>query len=210
MEEKEELKYKVIKTGSTGNAVLIEDMLFDCGIPFRELKEYLYGVKYLFITHRHSDHLKLTTFRTILKKFPRIKVIANWDIACKVPVGILVGDNTTINLPDRKIISFACIHNVPTHGFVVDFNNKTIIYATDTSSLENAPKIKYDYLFIESNHDENKINQVMLNGRKKYGYDVFSNAKRHLSTQQAKAFYYMNRRDEKSKWIELHQSHRFY
>ena len=48
------VNYKVISTGSKGNAVVVGDMLFDCGIPFSRLKEHLYDVKYLFITHRHT------------------------------------------------------------------------------------------------------------------------------------------------------------
>ena len=43
-----DLKYEIVKSGSRGNCVIIEDMMFDCGIPYRDLEEYLYKIKYLF------------------------------------------------------------------------------------------------------------------------------------------------------------------
>lgn len=183
-------------------------MLFDIGVPYKEIREYLYDIKYLFITHTHSDHIKLTTYRTLRKEFPKIKVIGNWEVASKVGVDIIIGDTTKLELDNRNVEVFPCVHNVACHGFIIQMNNKNIIYATDTSSLEHAPKIKYDYMFIESNHDENKLQQIM--GKNKYGYDVWSSSKRHLSTQDSKAFYYMNRKSKESLWIELHKSERFY
>ena len=38
-------KVKVISTGSKGNAVLLNDeILIDCGVPFRELEPYCKGL----------------------------------------------------------------------------------------------------------------------------------------------------------------------
>ena len=42
-----EVSYKVIGSGSKGNCVVIGDVMFDCGLPFKKLKDHLYGVKYL-------------------------------------------------------------------------------------------------------------------------------------------------------------------
>lgn len=204
------LNYKIISSGSSGNAVIIEDMLFDCGVPFSRFGKELYKIKYLLITHAHSDHLNVKTFQQIKKKFPRIITIGNYEVSYKVAIDEIVGDVTTKEFKDRTIKSFLCPHDVACHGFAVIEKNKNIIYATDTSSLENAPKFKYDYLFIESNHDENKIKAIRNNSVKLYGYDAWKGAMRHLSTQKSKAFYYMNRKNIDSKWIELHKSKRFY
>ena len=65
------MKYEIIATGSKGNAVLINDILVDCGIPFKRLKPYLYEVNTLLITHEHSDHVKATTLRAIKKHFSK-------------------------------------------------------------------------------------------------------------------------------------------
>lgn len=203
------IDYKILKSGSSGNCVIIEDMMFDCSIAFNKIKDQLYNIKYLFITHRHADHLKLNTYTKIREQYPRIKTIANYDVAGLVPVDFIVGDETQYQFKDRMIKAFKCIHNVPTSGFVVEQNDKALIYATDTASLENAPKQKYDYLFIESNHDEKKIEEIR-NQSAKYGYNAWGSAMRHLSTKKSMEFYYLNRRNKESLWVELHKSKRFY
>ena len=82
------------------------------------------------------------------------------------------------------------------------------------SSLDNIldalPLTKFDYFFIESNHDERKIEMIREGSYSKYGYDAYGGAKRHLSTQQCKAFFYMKRRNKQAELIELHKSSRFY
>lgn len=181
--------------------------MIDCGVTYHKIEDRLYDIKYLLITHTHTDHLKVVTYNRIRKHFPRIKTIANWQVAAKVDVDRVVGDETIIKLKDRTIRSFPCVHDVVTHGFVIFKGDTSIIYATDTASLEHAPKAKYDMLFLESNHDEKKLDMIR-NGD--WGYDAWKGAMRHLSTQKSKAFYYMNRKDTHSEWIELHKSKRFY
>lgn len=204
------LHYEIIASGSSGNCVIIGDMMFDCGVAYNKIRKYLYNIKYVIITHVHCDHLNLTTLEKIRKEFPRIEFIANYDVGQRTFIHHLVGDETILALKDRVIKSFPCIHDVPTHGFVINMRDLNIIYVTDTSNLDHAPSGKYDYLFIESNHCENKIAAIQNNAEQKYGYDAWENAMRHLSTQKSKAFYYINRKNENSKWIELHKSSRFY
>ena len=120
----------------------------------------------------------------------------------------ILSTEISYKIGEMEVFPFECVHDVITTGYVFKISDNTIIYATDTSTLENAPDIKYDYFFIESNHDEKKIELIMND--KSYKYDVFQNAKRHLSTQKAKAFYYTHRKDKDSKFIELHKSERFY
>lgn len=206
------IKYKIIASGSKGNSVIINDILIDCGLPYNKLKDYLKDIKYLFITHKHSDHLNKSTLKSIKSKWGHIKIYSNYDVAMEIGIKTLnkiLSTEISYEIGNMIVSPFKCIHDVETFGYVFQIGEVNIIYATDTNSLENAPKIKYDYLFIESNHDEVKINQAMNNTRK-YGYDVFQSAKRHLSTQQAKGFYYTNRRNKNSEFIELHKSERFY
>lgn len=204
------MNYNIIGTGSSGNAVIVDDMLFDVGLPYGKIGPHLEGIKYIFITHRHTDHLKMSTVKFIKREYPKIIWIGSWDVASRVILDYTIGDTTVLKFKDRKVKCFPCVHDVPCHGYVVERKGSRIIYATDTASLEHAPKLKYDYMFIESNHDENKIRAIMGKAKKLYGYDAWENAMRHLSTQKSKAFYYLNRRNKDSKWIELHQSKRFY
>ena len=200
------IDYTVIASGSRGNAVLIEDVLVDIGVPFKALKEYLYNVKYIIIKHIHSDHLRLATYKKIKQLFPNIVFIANWEVASKVEIDYLVNAGYPLTVGEYTFAPFELIHDVLCYGYTWEVNDKRIIYATDTHSLKNAPDAKYDYMFLESNYDPNKIKMV----KPTRGYDARLSALRHLSTFDSKQFYYTHRRDENSEWIELHKSSRFY
>ncbi len=209
------LEYEVVKSGSSGNCVVIENIMIDCGIAYTQIREYLYGVDYLIITHIHGDHLKDTTYKKIRKFFPNITTISNWQVSQKlngdVDVVIDWGESETVG--EYTFESFEAIHDVVNSGYVFSIEKEgeqyEIIYCTDSRDFSNAPDKEYDYMFLESNHDENIINAIK-NPRKKYGYDVVKNAGRHCSTQKCLGFYYMHRKHEDSELIELHKSERFY
>jgi L-ascorbate metabolism protein UlaG (beta-lactamase superfamily) len=202
------MNYKIISSGSKGNCVIINDVMVDCGVPFSKIKDDLYGIKYLIITHCHSDHLNVKTLHRIMSKHPRIKIIGNYEVHSAWHCNIIANAYYPVEVGPYTFFPFECEHDVLCYGYCWTFEDQEIIYATDTSTLDNAPKKKYDYLFIESNHCEFKLEAAR--GEKRGGYDPYLSGKRHLSTQQAKAFYYMHRRNPESKFIELHQSNRFY
>jgi phosphoribosyl 1,2-cyclic phosphodiesterase len=203
------MEYKVISTGSKGNCVVVGgDVMIDCGISFNKIKEDLYGIKYLIITHTHTDHLNTKTLQQIASIFPRICIIGNYEVHSIYNCNIIANAGFEIETDDYTFYPFELSHDVLCYGYTWTKEGKEIIYATDTSTLENAPEKKYDYFFIESNHDEEKL--AAVKNEKKGTYSPFASGKRHLSTQQAKAFYFMHRRDQESKLIELHQSARFY
>lgn len=189
--------------------MIINDVMVDCGVPFKVIKEHLYDVKYLLLTHIHSDHIRETTLNNIKKLFPRIKIIGNHEVHQLFGVNIIANTSFPIETDDYCFLPFECEHDVLTYGFTWEYEGKSIIYATDTSTMENAPDDKFDYIFLESNHDEKKVELIRFNA-KRYGYNAYAGAKRHLSTQDAKAFYYTHRKSKDSKFIELHQSERFY
>jgi phosphoribosyl 1,2-cyclic phosphodiesterase len=203
------LKYKILSSGSQGNCVIINgDIMFDCGIPYKKMKNDLYDVKYLIITHVHTDHLKLETLLQIMRNFPRIQIIGNYEVHQAAMVNHIANAGHDIKTEDYIFTPFECFHDVLTYGYTFQIGEDRIIYCTDTSSLENAPKDQYDYFFLESNHDEAKLEQAR--NQKKGRYDPYMSGKRHLSTQAAKAFYYTYRRSKDSELIELHKSSRFY
>lgn len=204
-----ELDYKIIATGSTGNAVRIENLMFDCGIPFKEMKEELYKVDSLFITHSHSDHVKEATLKAIRKEFPRIKVYGNANVAYQFDVDVVVGTAPVKLKRNRTVIPFDGVHDVPVTGYLVKMKDINLLYMTDTAKVELPEDIPLDYVFLESNYDETKLRQLAKQYRRR-GYNPMESSLRHLSTQKCKEFYYVHRRDKDSKLIELHQSHRFY
>ena len=205
----EELDYHIIASGSTGNAVRIENIMFDCGIPFAKMKEDLYLVDSLMITHSHSDHIKPATLARIRKEFPRISVFANADVAYQYDVDQVVGTSRFRLTKGRTVLPVAGVHDVPVTGYVVSMKGINFLYMTDTSRVEVPEDIPLDYVFLESNFDERKLaEQSRLYKRR--GYDPYESVFRHLSTQKCKEFYYLHRRSSGSVLVELHKSHRFY
>jgi len=204
-----ELDYNIIATGSTGNAVRIENMMFDCGIPYKDMKEELYKVDSLFITHSHSDHVKPATLAAIHKDFPRIKVYANANVAYQYDVDVVVGTAKIKLKKNRVVIPFDGVHDVPVTGYIIQMKGMNILYMTDTSIIKMPEDLPLDYVFLESNYDETKL-RTMAKQYRRRGYNPLESSLRHLSTQKCKEFYFVHRRNKDSKLIELHMSHRFY
>lgn len=202
--------HEIISTGSKGNCVVINNVMIDCGVPFKQIKDYLYDIKYLLITHIHSDHVRVGTLEAIKKLFPKITIIGNHEVHQTFGVHIIANTTFPIETDDYIFKPFECVHDVLTYGYTWEFEGLSILYATDTSSMENAPDEKFDFIFIESNHCENKVEMILKHPRNEFGYNAYAGAKRHLSTQQSRAFYYTHRRNKDSQFIELHQSSRFY
>jgi ribonuclease BN (tRNA processing enzyme) len=203
------MNYKILSSSSKGNCVIINDVMVDCGLPFNKIRDYLYDIKYLLITHIHSDHLNKITLQRIMSKFPTIKIIGNYEVRQAFFVHEIANAGFEIVTEDYIFHPFECDHDVLTYGYVWETKDfEEIIYVTDTATLKNAPDQKYDYFFIESNHDEKKLKDAI--NEYKGAYSPFLSGKRHLSTQQARAFFYLHRRSKESHFIELHKSARFY
>lgn len=204
-----DLDYEIIGTGSSGNCVRIGHVLIDCGLSYKKIEHALPKVDTLLITHSHQDHLKENTYISIKKHFPRIKTYGNYDIAYRVPVDNIIGENRfKIKRRNTYITPITGVHDVPVTYFYIEMNGMDIFYATDTSEVHTANDEKYDYIFCESNYDQKKLEQVYMQYAK-HGYDPYANAMRHLSYQKCMAFYFLNRKSKDSVLVELHQSKRF-
>lgn len=200
------LDYEIIASGSKGNCVKIEDVMVDIGVSFKRVKEQLYETNYLIITHIHSDHLNIPTVKKIKQFFPHIEIIGNWEVAQKIEVNHLINAGYQVYTDDYTFNAFELSHDVLCYGYFWNMKGKSIIYATDTNNMRKAPDEKFDYIFIESNYNPNKIKMA----KSTKGYDPKLSALRHLSTFDSKEFYFTHRRNKESKWIELHKSERFY
>lgn len=202
-----ELDYHIIGSGSRGNAVRIEDIMIDCGMPYRDMKEELNKCRLLFITHKHGDHIRRETLGRIKKHHKQIKIAGNYQVAELHGVDIITGVKP-LSTKKWKMAPFEVPHNVLCQGIVINFKTGIdVIYVTDSAGTKTWPDEKFDYLFIESNHDDTKLRMADKN---RYGYDYISGAKRHTSYQESKAYYYLHRKGRESEWIELHKSERFY
>lgn len=204
------MNYEIIATGSKGNSVIIEDIMIDCGVPFQKIKDKLYDVRVLLLTHIHSDHVNPRTLSSINRLFPHIEIFGNYEVCQQFPDNDIriINAGYEFKAGHYDMMPFECLHDVLTYGFTWRIGEKLVLYATDTCSMEFAPVDKYDAIFIESNHDEKKLEMAMNNV--KGGYNPYVSGKRHLSTQMARQFYYVNRKDRDALFVELHQSGRFY
>ena len=203
------LDYTIIGSGSTGNAVRIGNIMIDCGMPFNAMRDELYKCNTLLITHVHTDHIKDSTFRKILSEFPRIKTFSNPTVAYKYHINEVISSTPFLTPSGIEITPYIGSHDTEVSYFSWALDGQEILYATDTCIVENPNGIKYDWLFLESNYDEQKLNAMAKQYANRH-YDPWVSSHRHLSTQQSKAFYYCNRRGPESHWIELHKSGRFY
>jgi phosphoribosyl 1,2-cyclic phosphodiesterase len=167
----------IVHTGSKGNCVIIDKkIMIDVGRSYRELEPLLSDMEVIFVTHRHGDHLNPAVINQMTKKMPwkvNGNLYMNKDVLEKVkshknltnlifPSDHIIDSNTTLNLViDNKKYSFCTFnlyHDVPNQGFVITNElGEKLIYATDTSSLQDAPNEKYDYILIEGNYDEDKL-----------------------------------------------------
>ena len=173
-------KVDIIGTGSTGNAVVIDDkLLIDCGLTFDKLGDKVMGIEHIFITHRHGDHIKVPTLSKIYKDRP-------WVL----------------------LETFKLYHDVPNQGFVItNEDGETLLFATDTNSMISAPRRKYDYLVVEGNYDEDKVVEASLSDDDITAMRAQRNL-RHLSVQSFENFVRAHSKED-SVIYQLHESDTF-
>lgn len=219
----------IISTGSKGNSLIIDNkIMIDAGLSYKHIGQYLETVDKILITHRHGDHINIPAIRKLhkLKPWKLQKAIhCNRDVADKieqshntkfdfiVPNSQIIDDDSHIiyesNGDIYEIDTFKCIHDVENQGFVITKNyTTTLLFATDTSTIDFAPdNIKYDYIILEGNYDEDRLNDVMENGSNDEAFRAMRNL-RHLSIQQFNDF--INKNSHSDTFVkQLHESEMF-
>ena len=192
------MKFSVLASGSKGNATYVNvgghRILIDVGITFKDLDARLNGIGVsiesidtLLLTHSHSDHTKgLMTFYK--KVNPTIymsdKTYSELDILDIDYIGI----KNEFNIDDINIKTIILSHDVACYGYIITYNNNSLVYITDTGYINERyiEKLKNKNIYIfESNHDI----EMNLKSRKplKYRMRVVSDIG-HLSNSQA-AYY---------------------
>lgn len=221
------MNYDVAFSGSSGNAVRINDILFDIGISYKDKKmqELIDECNTIFVSHKHGDHLNLTTYKYLCEYYPLTKIYVNEQtkdfIVNATPRynhsnlhvfhdrdQILVGD-TEIDIyqtkHERPAISTAYKGILP--------NLDEFVFATDFYDFNDLPQDKSDYFFIEANHDENYkwyLKEIERLGGQKLESWILKSTGRHTTKQDALRYYQEHRRSKSSKFIPLHKSSRFY
>ena len=190
------MNYKIIDSGSSGNAVIVEDtILIDCGVSFKKLTPHYKNFKIVLLTHIHQDHFNKTTIKRLAKERPTLrfacgKHLVNELLNCDVnPLNIdILEPNNTYDYKHILISPVELNHDVENFGYKLFIEDKKILYATDTCELNFEAK-DYDLYFIEANHEEEEINQRI---ELKESNNQYCHEKRvkytHLSKEKCHAF----------------------
>lgn len=210
------MTYDILATGSSGNAVVINgEILIDCGVPMKKLREsgYIKSLKLVLLTHFHGDHFNPATVRALHQERPALRwVCCKWMALRLLEAGV---DKRAIILikPDRWYQCGFCIqfkaeiipHDVENCGYHLKLDYETAFYATDTSTLDHIEAKNYDYYLIEANHTRAEIEARIEDklARGEFAYEVRA-ARNHLSREQALEWLAQNA-GPNSKYVFLHQ-----
>ena len=201
--------YKVIASGSTGNAVLYHgSILVDCGVPYATIEPYLNDIQIVLLTHEHADHFNPSTIMKLVENRPTMR------IGCGPWMAEILGGFKNVDVLNPGIIndyntftivSIRLYHDVPNCGWRIFKDGTKIFHATDSGHLEGVEAPGYDLYAIESNYNEETIDAEIaaIEARGEFAYQkgVMNS---HISEQQADDFIYRNRADH-SQILRLHE-----
>lgn len=181
--------YKIINTGSDGNCIIInENIMLDCGLSYTKIKKYIKHIKFIFISHKHSDHFNKTTFKRIIFEHPNIKfIVGEYMVEELVKIGAKPKNIWALQLDNWYDIGFCKVkmdmlfHDVPNNCLHIWFyNDDKILYATDTSKINHVTAKNYTHYFIEANYETKEELQEKI--KKEHEEGKFSHYERVLVT----------------------------
>ncbi len=212
------MTYNIIATGSTGNAVTINDeILIDCGVPFKTLEPYIKSLKLVLLTHVHGDHFKPSTVAALHKARPAVRWgCCEWMVEPLLEVGV---DKRVIDVYELgrvyrydgmcNLRPIGLAHNVPNCGYkIIEHKGmlESLFYATDTGTLDGVESARnFDYYLIEANHTRAEV-EARIEAKRKAGEFAYEYraAQNHLSQEQAMDWLAENM-GPNSKYLFLHQ-----
>lgn len=202
--------YRVISSGSQGNAILYHDsILVDCGVPFVLIKPYIFQIQLVLLTHEHGDHFNIDTLWRLAHERPTLRIgCCKWmyDKISVLKNVDLYEVGQVYDYGKIKISPVKLYHDVPNCGYRIFRDNTRIFHATDTAHLEGISAKEYDLYAIEHNYNDETILESIAEKERqgKYAYQKAS-MNSHLSEQQARDFIYKNRAPH-SRVLRLHES----
>jgi hypothetical protein len=208
------MKYEIIETGSTGNAIVFNDVVMvDCGVSFKKLTPFYQKLQLVLLTHIHGDHFNKATIKRLAAERPTLRWgCLGYLVAPLVECGVSKGniDVFSRDIPcmyfQWTVTCFELEHDVPNCGYKIYFSlcAETIVYATDTNSLPDLPDC--DFYFIEANYKN--VEELEERTRAKLESGEHSYEKRvsdyHMSEEYATNWLVRNGKPS-SKHVFLHE-----
>ena len=207
------MNYKIISSSSTGNAVIIRDIiLIDCGVTFKRLEKYYKKLKKVLLTHIHGDHFKKATIKKLAQERPTLRfACCEWLLEPLLECGVNRKNIDILQIGTRydyklfKIIPIKLYHDVPQCGYRVLFDDYKVIYATDTRTLDGITAQNYDLYLIEGNYEDKELEERIRKKQEIQQYCYEYRARyTHLSKGQASDFLLKNMGDN-SEYVFMHE-----
>lgn len=208
------MRHYVIGTGSTGNAVLLEDrVMVDIGLPWSRIEPHADKLQLVLATHRHSDHWNPATVRALHRARPGVRFgCCEWMLPLAYAAGLpewcvdLYQLDTPYTYGDITVMAQETPHNVRNCCYHIQIGAQRCLYATDCSSLGHVSAKGYDLLAIEANHGQEEIQERIRQKQAAgvYAYEVEA-ARNHLSEEQAMDWIAANAEYGKTSYVLLHR-----
>lgn len=209
------MKYNILKSGSCGNCIIINNYLaLDIGVNYKKVESYLKNIKIIFISHQHQDHFKKTTVKKIAYEHPNIKfIVGNFLVADLVLLGVSKKNIITFDtgkwydIGIFKVRMDYLFHDCPNNCLHIEFKNgEKLFYATDTSSINHIKAEGYDLYLIEANYlTDDELREKIKEQNEKGEYSYYNRVlNTHLSQLQAINWLNENK-SSNSEYIFIHQ-----
>lgn len=210
------IDYNIIASGSTGNATVINgNILIDCGVSLKALRPYIRDLNLVLLTHEHGDHFRASTVRELHRQRPTLRFgCCEWMVKHLLDAGVkpvvidvyeIQDDTCFIYRPDFSVRPVRLTHNVPNCGYVIVYGGDTLLYATDTGSMDGITEPGLDLYLIEGNHSEEEIEAAIAEKEAagEFCYEAAA-AQNHLSKEKALEWLSRNM-GQNSKFVFMHQ-----
>lgn len=194
--------YKVIETGEFNSYLVFNSILIDVGVPYKKIEPHINDIKFILMTHRHSDHIVASTLSRILRLRPSVVVyIGPWFVPIleelekkgSIPTGRykVIHPGYEYDLGGTSVMPVAVQHDVPNMGFFIQDPDTDLVvfHATDLASIEGLSARGADIVGIEFNHDETMMDELIQRDMLAVGFSHYAASRfNHLSFQKGRDF----------------------
>ncbi len=188
------MKFEILESSSKANGYLInDDLLIDVGFVYSKYKDKLKNVKYVCLTHRHTDHFKTATIRKLIKENKEIIFICPlylFDRLCEIVDNkkiVCISPASDLDIGNYSISAIFTEHNVENVAYIIrddDFN--THLHSTDLANTDVLQSIKCDTISLEANHHTATANEIIEEANKNGEFSHLVKAlDNHLSVSKA-------------------------